>query len=68
MRSTDSSPCDECPVNGVTWHEAQAYCVGLDAPKRLPTEAEWEKAAKGGGQHTPEPFDDYAWYAKNSIR
>ena len=52
------------PVVGVTWHDAVAFCQWLTkvtgVPHELPTEDQWEVAARGGLVSQPYPWGDAA--------
>jgi serine/threonine protein kinase/formylglycine-generating enzyme required for sulfatase activity len=47
---------ENLPVTGMTWKEADAYCKALG--KGLPTEKQWEYAARGSGHKTLYPWGD----------
>jgi len=72
--------CAHHPVEQVSWDDAREFIDRLNAIQdkytyRLPTEAQWEYAARAGRPHgLPYPFgfnknnelDDYGWYWNNS--
>jgi len=62
----------EQPVVGVSWNDACVYCLWRSSegdPVRLPTEAEWERAARGGRATTRYPWgDDIPSWIPNSGR
>lgn len=67
--------CPQCPVETVSWDDIQAFIEKLNAAGeqfRLPSEAEWEYASRGGQRSQGHPYsgsDDWAavaWYYENS--
>ena len=57
---------EQLPVEQVSWEDAKQYCETIDG--RLPTEAEWEYAARGDGKSAQYgDLNEIAWHASNSL-
>lgn len=53
------------PADSISWVEANVYCTAIGG--RLPSEAEWEYAARGGTTSARYGnLDEIAWYVRNS--
>ena len=70
---SDFNNCDNCPVEQVSWNDVQDFIEKLNAKTgknyRLPTEAEWEYAARGGQSYKYAGSDNIgsvAWNEYNS--
>jgi formylglycine-generating enzyme required for sulfatase activity len=67
---------DDCPVENVSWNDAQEFIKRLNEkegkPYRLPTEGEWEYACRAGSTSQfcfgddESLLSEYAWYINNS--
>jgi len=72
--STRAVACPNCPEDFIMWNTAQEFLKKLNAMDtryvyRLPTEAEWEYAARAGDTgDAPTNLDESAWYLNNSGR
>lgn len=62
---TGGEACPQCPAMAINWFNAQRYCQW--AGKRLPTENEWEAAARGTSEH-PLPWGDESFERFGNIR